>query len=506
MKKNSRIDDIICRDVCKSFGGAIALDGANFTCNYGEIHALLGENGAGKSTLVKILSGAIKPDSGEILIDGRNSKLRSVREGIKKGIGAVYQELSLMPDLSVTENILFDREYSRFGLIDKKTNYKIIEELFKDYRLFGVSPDEIVGSLPISTQQIIEILKLFYRNPKILILDEATAALSREATIWLFDHLKKFCEKGASVLFISHRINEVIGIAQKITVFRNGKTVSTGLVKDYSESSLVIDMIGRKLIDDYKLVPPKLENEIALDINQLSLGDQFKKISFSVKTGEIFGLGGLQGQGQYEILLFLFGLFRSSGVIKLFGNEITINSPRDALNNGIALIPQDRRTEGLMMQQSIRENLVLPSLKEISKLNWIPIIKENSTANKIAEKFQIKAPNLEYEVQALSGGNQQKVLVGKILSENLKILLLADVSRGIDVGTRADVHKLINNLAKAGKTIILYSSESSELVRLCHRVAVMHDRTISTILEGENLTEERLIRAAFGFSSINHGN
>ena len=492
--------NIECNKISKSFGGAIALNNADFSCRYGEIHALLGENGAGKSTLVKILTGAVKPDAGEIRINDKLMEYKSVKDGLSGGVGAVFQELSLMPDLTVTENILFGREKCHLGIIDKKEDIKIVERLFKEFHVEGISPNVIVRLLPISTQQVIEIVKVLSRNPKILILDEATAALTREATLWLFDLLHEQINKGVAVLFISHRINEVLQISDRITVFRNGQTKSTGKVGEYSEESLVETMLGRILSENHTKTPLPIRDAVVFEVSDLDIGDCAQTISFKIRAGEILGLGGLQGQGQYDLLLSLYGYRPSKGNVKLNGKNVEIRSPKTALANGITLIPQDRRSEGLMMGQSIRENLVLPSLRRLTNFGWLPVKKEQAFVKNIANEFNFKAPSLEYDVQTLSGGNQQKVLVGKLLPENLEILLLADITRGIDVGTRADMYRMINKFAERGIAIIIYSSDSSELCRLCHRVAVMYDRSFAVILEGNELTEENLIRAAVGFS------
>lgn len=492
--------DIQCTGLKKSYGGAIALDGADFSARYGEVHALLGENGAGKSTLVRILTGAIQPDAGQIHVDGQPLTLDSVRDGIAHGTGAVFQELSLMPDLTVAENVLFRREPRRFGLVDRRAGLQIVRDLFAELGIEGIHPAAKLSSLPISAQQVLEIAKVVARKPKILILDEATAALTREASLWLFDLLRQLTAKGTAVLFISHRINEAFEIADRITVFRNGRTVSTGATKDYTEAALVEDMLGRKLAESYMEAPPTPQDDSALEVSNLSFGRRLHDVSFSVRKGEILGLGGLQGQGQYDLLLALYGWHRAQGEVRLAGTSLHVGSPKEALAHGVVLVPEDRRTEGLMMAQSIRENLTLPILNRLASLGWIPPKREQTEASRVAERFSIKAPSLEYEVQTLSGGNQQKVLVGKLLSVDVKVLLLADVTRGIDVGTRADMYALIHELAANGVAIIMYSSDSSELVRLCHRVAVMFDRTISAILEGSALSEENLLRAAVGLS------
>ena len=504
MKSKDNYWDIQCKGITKSFGGVVALAEVDFECKYGEIHALLGENGAGKSTLVKILSGALKEDSGGIYINEKKVILNSVKNALSEGICAVFQELSLLPDLSISENLMYGREKRVLGIIDSKANNRFVHQIFDNYNIQGINSETKVRDLSISTQQVIEIVKALSRKPKILILDEATAALTREATLWLFEHLQNISRQGVSVIFISHRINEVIEIADRITVFRNGKNVSSGLTNEYSESSLILNMLGESMTDELMIAPPNCQDKIALEITNFNLGNKLKDINLFIKKGEILGLGGLQGQGQYDLLLSLIGWNRPSGEIKLFGGILKIKSTRDALDNGIILIPQDRRVEGLMMRQSLRENLVLPSLKDIVKYGWILINAEMEKSFSIGERFKIKTPSLENEVNTLSGGNQQKVLVGKLLSRNVKVLLLADVTRGIDVGTRADVYKLIYELARSGIAIILYSSDSNELVRLCHRVAVMHDRKISTILTGSNINEENLIRAAFGLPNNEH--
>ncbi len=385
-----------------------------------------------------------------------------MRAGIARGIDTVFQELSLLPDLSVAENVFFQREpRSRLGLVDQGAAIRQTRDLFGELEVEGIAPSAKVGALPVAQQQMVEIVKVVARKPRIIVLDEPTASLSRQASLWLFALIRRLTDEGAAVVFISHRIREAFEIADRITVFRNSRTVSSGPVSAYTEASLVEAMLGRRLIESYMEARPALTEEVALEVRDLGYGRRFHDVSFSVRRGEIFGLGGLHGQGQYDLLQALYGWNHPRGEVRLGGEPVRLRSPKDALRHGVALIPEDRRTEGLMMALPIRENLTLPIIGRLTRLGIISLSREQTAAREIAERFSIRAPSLEHEVQALSGGNQQKVLVGKLLSSGVRVLLLADVTRGIDVGTRADMYALVRDLAASGVAIVLYSSDSS---------------------------------------------
>lgn len=491
--------DLRLSGIHKTFGPIVALSGVEFGARFGEVHALLGENGAGKSTFVRILSGVTRPDAGDIYLDGRKLQLNHPIDGIRAGIGTVFQELSLIPDLSVAANLFFQREdRSRMGAIDRRALLQRAEHLLADLELPEIRPTAEVGTLPIAQQQLVEIAKVLARQPRVLILDEATSSLPQFYAAWLFNIVRQLTATGTGVIFISHRMHEVTEIADRITIFRGGTTVASGPCKDFSEDDVVEHMLGRRLkaaFPDHLQAPT---DSVVLRVADLNLGRALHDINLEVRAGEILGIGGLQGQGQMALLLSLYGWYRAQGRIEVDGNPLRLHSPADALHHGIALVPEDRRSEGLLQGLSIRENLALPILSHLSMLGLVRPSRERALAWRIVDQLHIRASSLEQEVNTLSGGNQQKVMIGKLMTLNVRVLLLADITRGVDVGAKAELYALVQSLAAEGKAVLFYSSDSQELVSLCHGVAIMHDHTISTILTGAAQNEENVVRAYLG--------
>jgi ribose transport system ATP-binding protein len=491
--------DLQAVEVRKSYGKVTALDGANLRARYGEVHALLGENGAGKSTVCKIITGSVRPDGGQLIVGGEPLVTNSVGEAMRHGIGTVFQELSLVPDLTVAENMFVagGEPRGRVKLINRRAARRRTDAIFNELGIDHIDPRSAVGELPLAQQQLVEIAKVIARKPRILILDEATSSLPRQDVLWLFDIVRRLRDEGAAVLIISHRLQEAFELADRITVFRNGKDAKAGVTSEFTEASLVEAMLGRELELESDIHPASPAPEPRLEVRNLSIRNRLHDVSFTVRRGEIFGLAGLQGQGQTEILQALYGTARHHGDVLLDGKPANVHSPRQAIRAGLALVPEDRRTGGLALEMSIRDNLTLPSLRRHLKFaNLISPAREEAFAEHLAKSLSVKAGSLEDDVSSLSGGNQQKVLLAKVLSLEGKVLLFADVTRGVDVGTKADIFALMRKLAAEGTSIVFYSSDSMELIHMCHRVAVMFDRGIACILEGEDITERNIIQAS----------
>ncbi|MCW2954354.1 MAG: transporter ATP-binding protein [Conexibacter sp.] len=491
--------DLQALEMRKSYGKVNALDGATLRARYGEVHALLGENGAGKSTMCKIVTGSVRPDAGELLLDGRAISNGSVGEAMRHGIGTVFQELSLLPDLSVAENMFIGggEPRGRTKLVDRRAARRRTDEIFDELGIEGIDPRSAAGSLPLAQQQLVEIAKVIARKPRILILDEATSTLPRQDVLWLFGIVRRLRDEGAAVFLISHRLREAFELADRITVFRNGADAKTGTTDEFTEATLVEAMLGRELGVETERRPAPAAAEVRLEVRELNVKNRVRDVSFELRRGEILGLAGLQGQGQTAVLQALYGWTRHDGEVLLDGQPIDVRTPRRAIRSGVALVPEDRRTQGLALEMSIRDNLTLPTLRrQLGFGNLISPAREERFAEHLAKSLNVKAGSLEDDVASLSGGNQQKVLLGKVLSLEAKVLLFADITRGVDVGTKADIFALMRELTADGTSIVFYSSDSMELIHMCHRVAVMFDHTIACVLEGDEITERNIVQAS----------
>lgn len=491
--------------VSKQYGGVKALDAVDFNCQPGSIHALIGENGAGKSTLIKILTGVVIPDSGTLKVDGQPVSFASPGDASQLEIVPVFQELSLLPDLTVAENIfLTNPPRNRLGLIDRKTMNRQTHELFDSFGFHHLDPEALITELPLAQRQMVEIASALSRNPRLLILDEGTSALTLRDVKLVFDVLKKMREENRSVVFISHRMDEIEEIADTITVFRDGRHVDMFPAGSVSHDAMVQMMIGRKL---EQVFPDKPTTEVKetplLEVKDLGWEHLLHDINFSLSKGEILGLGGLDGQGQGELLFALFGVLRNlRGDILLDGNLTKIKSPAQAADEGIglALIPEDRKTEGLLLPMSVGDNITLSTIDRRSRLGLLNKRKEKTAVQQMVEQLKIKTASTRIPVGSLSGGNQQKVVIAKWLLTEAKILLLYDPTRGIDVGTKQEVYQLMRSLADQGVGILFFSTELPELVGMCDRVLVLYEGRIGRELQGEEITEENLVAAALGLN------
>lgn len=493
--------------VSKRYGGITALNDVTFSAARGSIHAILGENGAGKSTLMKTLAGVVRPDTGVVRVDGKDLQMAGPAHALDEGIVCIFQELSLVPHLSVAANIcLANPPRNRLGLIDRRRQNEMAYEA-----LSRMGCDRQIDlrarciDLPLSQRQIVEIAKAVIRRPRVLILDEATSALSVEDVDKVMRLLRTLREEGACVLFISHRMHEVDALADTCSVFRNGEHVSTFSAGTKPHEEIVRLMIGRPIAQVY---PPKPAPQAAivkpyLEVNGLRSGEQLKGVDLLVRPGEIVGLGGLDGQGQRELMLALTGLLRDvSGDIRMGDQRRAPNGPlggkREAYR--MALIPEDRKTEGLMLDQSVYDNLGVAALDRISRWGVVDSPRERALIAELVKTLQIKAPDTSIAVSTLSGGNQQKVVLAKWLATQPRLLLLMDPTRGVDVGTKQEIYRLFRDLTTKGLAILIYSTDCDELIGLCDRVLVMYDGRIRASLAEKTLTEEQFLMNAMNLS------
>jgi len=495
-------------DVSKRYGGVRALERARFACAPGRIHALLGENGAGKSTLIKMMAGVVQPDEGRIVLEGRERRFVHPQEAVGAGIACIFQELSLMPDLSVADNICITNPPRRFGLVDRAAQRRIAEAALKRAGAEDIHPLAPVGSLSLSRRQMVEIAKALAREPKILILDEATSALTAADVQRVFTLLKRLRDEGLAIVYISHRMNEIAELADDCSVFRNGRHVATFAAGTHSDAQTVEMMIGRDIEHAFPPKPAAQEASAAaapaLDVRGLSWNGRLHDIDLDVRPGEIVGLGGLDGQGQREFFLALFGVLRGvQGEVRLDGKPVQVRSPRAAKRReiGIALVPEDRKTDGLMLPMSVRDNLGFAALERMSRAGVIDGDAEAKAVDAMIAKLSIKAPDPADAVGTLSGGNQQKVVIAKWLMNAPRVILLSDPTRGIDVGTKQEIYVLLRKLADDGAAVLLYSTDYAELIGCCDRVAVFFDGRIVRWLAGDALTEHALVSSALNLGN-----
>ncbi|RYE08126.1 MAG: sugar ABC transporter ATP-binding protein [Hyphomicrobiales bacterium] len=492
--------------ISKRYGGVRALDKAELTVDAGRVHAILGENGAGKSTLIKIMAGVVAPDEGRMLLDGHEVSFADPAAANAAGIVCVFQELSLIPELSVADNIVVSNPPTRFGMIDRKAQRRIAEEALARAGAADIHPSTLIKDLSLSRRQIVEIAKALARKPRVLILDEATSALSAGDVETVFGVIKRLRDEGVALLYISHRMHEIAELADSCTVFRNGRNVATYEAGTKSDEQVVELMIGREYHNVFPPKPaPKPETQQpVLETRNLAWAPRLNGVSLAVKAGEVVGLGGLDGQGQRELLLALFGVLRgTSGDVLVDGKRVTLNSPREAKDDriGMALIPEDRKTEGLMLPMAVRDNLSFAAMSLFSKGGVIDRGAERRAIDEMIKLLAIKTDGIAVPAGSLSGGNQQKLVIAKWLMRKPRIILLNDPTRGIDVGTKQEIYQLLRQLADNGAAIILYSTDYDELIGCCDKVLVMYDGAVTRTLHGAEITEKALIASALNIDS-----
>lgn len=495
------------REIVKEFPGVKALDGVTFDLFEGEFHSLVGENGAGKSTLMKTLSGVYPFGSygGDIVIGGEVRQFKTIRDSEKAGVAIIFQELSLVKELTVGENIFLGREPNRFGLINWSELYQRATKLLKDLHL-PIDPRTPVGNLGIGQQQLVEIAKALSQEAKILVLDEPTAALTESEVETLFVILRKLRERGVGMIYISHKLDEVFEMSDRITVLRDGKTVGTHYAKDLNKNKVIALMVGREVGDIFPQTSHEF-GETAMEVRNLTafdLDNPNKKlvdnVSFSVKKGEVLGISGLMGAGRSELLMAIFGAWQgsASGEILVEGKAAAIGSPSEAIRNGIGFVTEDRKRFGLLLEQTILDNMTIAGLKRISGAFLTHRSRETVAAKKAMQSLKVKANSPLTIAGTLSGGNQQKVVLGKWLLTNPKVLFLDEPTRGIDVGAKQEIYSEINKLAKEGLAIVMVSSELPEVLGLSDRVMVLHEGKLTGEFRKADATPEKVMAAATG--------
>jgi rhamnose transport system ATP-binding protein len=482
----------------RSFGAVHALKGASLALRAGEVRALMGENGAGKSTLVKILTGVDRPNSGSVLVDGEPVVFHSTADSRDAGVAVILQEPTLFPDLSVAENVVMGRHPKRsFGRVDRPAMKTTVQELL-DRLGVDLDPDRPVQGLSIADQQIVEIAKAMSFDARVLIMDEPTAALSGREVERLFGVVRALQARGAAVLFISHRLEEVYEIATVVTVMRDGEVVHDGPLSELPEDELVRRMVGRDVNQLFPKTPAQI-GEVVLDVRGLAREGVFYDVDLQVKAGEIVALAGLVGAGRSEVVQAIFGVDQATeGSVTMLGKDLPLGKPTAAVAAGMALVPEDRRQQGLVMDMSIGQNATLARLGEMRSRGLLSPRRERAEAEGWGEKLQLKYGRLSDPVGTLSGGNQQKVVLAKWLGTEPRLLIIDEPTRGIDVGTKAEVHRIINELAGQGLAVLMVSSELPEVLGMADRILVMFEGRVTAELSRAEADEERVVRAATG--------
>ena len=491
-------DEYILRvnGLSKRFGGVQALDNVDFDLRYGEIHALVGENGAGKSTLIKVLGGVYSRDSGTVEFEGKEVIFNRPIEAQEAGIAIIYQELSLMSSLNVIENIFMGRMTSRFGIIDWKDLERRTREVL-DIIGLDIDPNTTVSDLTISQRQMIEIAKALAANAKLIIMDEPNSSLSETETKRLFGVIESLMSRDISILYVSHKIEEVMEISDRITVFRDGCYIGTENTDDATEYSIINMMVGRELDRSAYIVTP-MSDEIVLDVRNLT-SKRFKDVSFTVQRGEIVGFAGLMGAGRTDVARAIFGAESfEDGQILLNGNNVKFKSTSDAIANGLAMVQEDRKLLSLFIELPVKKNISIAELPRMTRFGVINEKVERTMSDTLVNSLDIRLASIENPVSSLSGGNQQKTVLARWLATNPKLLILDEPTHGVDVGAKAEIYNLIRNLAKEGVSIILISSELPDLLAMSYRIVVMHEGRVTGIVHHENATEDNLMAYATG--------
>ena len=486
-------------NITKVFPGVTALDGVTLKVQSGKVLGLLGENGAGKSTLLNVISGIYKPDRGQIFLDDKEVKIEGPKHAQELGIAIVHQELKLLPNKSVAENIFMGRlPKTRYGKISYKTLFTNTEKLLDQFG-FQINPKEEVRFLSIASQQMVEIAKALSLNAKVILMDEPTSSLTTEETKQLFKVIEMLKSKGVGIVFISHKLEEIFQCCDSVQVLRDGQDMGIYDVDKITEDKLVELMVGREISQRFPKRSVPL-GEVMLEVKNLSRGDKVQDVSFAVHKGEVFGIAGLVGSGRSELVRLIFGADRKDkGEIWVKGKKVDIRHPKTAIANGIFLVPEDRKLQGLVIKQTVEKNIAMSMINRIKKVfGYVDSKIEKSMSEREIKALRIKCTGRDQPVVSLSGGNQQKVVLGKCLETQPDIMVLDDPTRGIDVGTKAEIYEMINQFTEQGKAVILISSELPEVISMSDRVGVMFEGKMRAILEKHDLTQEKVIRYAIG--------
>ncbi|MDR6999754.1 sugar ABC transporter ATP-binding protein [Neobacillus niacini] len=489
---------ISMQNIYKAFGTNQVLTGVDFELLDGEVHALMGENGAGKSTMMNVLTGLHNRDQGTITIDGKETYFKNPKEAEQNGITFIHQELNIWPDMTVLENLFIGKELkSPLGLLKIKEMKALAKQQF-DRLSVTIPLDKEAGSCSVGEQQMIEIAKALMTDAKVIIMDEPTAALTEREISKLFDVIASLKQQGVSIVYISHRMEEILAICDRITVMRDGKTVDTKAIPDTNFDEVVRKMVGRELTDRFPKRTSKL-GETVLEVKGLTKNGVFRNVNFSVRSGEIVGVSGLMGAGRTEIMRAIFGLDSfNSGEIWLNGKKTTIKTPNQAVKSGIGFITEDRKDEGLILDFSIKENMVLPSLYSFAPKGIIKEKNEEDFVNMLIKRLTVKTESADIAVGSLSGGNQQKVVIAKWVGIGPKVLILDEPTRGVDVGAKREIYQLMNELTDRGVAIIMVSSELPEILGMSDRILVIHEGKISGELKSDEATQEKIMTLATG--------
>jgi inositol transport system ATP-binding protein len=483
------------KGICKSFPGVKALDNVNICLRKGTVHAIMGENGAGKSTLMKVINGLYKRDSGIILLDGKEVEFSGPMESQAAGIAMIYQELNFFGELTVAENIFMKRQPMKHGMVDWKKMYADAKEILQANDMKDLDPKTKLKDLPIATIQMLEIVKAVAFKAQIIIMDEPTSSISDKEVAFLFDTIRRLKKTGISFLYISHKIDEIFQIADDITIIRDGQTVSSGPVSNYTEEKIIADMVGRSIDNIYpkQYVQP---GEIAFEAKNLCTDGMFENISFYVRKGEIVGLEGLIGAGRSEVCRAIFGLDKlDKGEIFIDGKKYVPKNVTHAIKNGVLMVTEDRKKEGIIGCRSCRENITITS-HHIRKGWFINLKQEKIEAEKMAKELNVRFAGIETPIQSLSGGNQQKVILARWLMLKSKILILDEPTRGIDVGAKLEIYNIMTKLAKQGYAILIISSELPELLGMCDRMYVMSQGRLTGCLKRDEFSQDRIMTLA----------
>lgn len=484
----------------KSFSGNQVLNDVQFSVLPGEVHALMGENGAGKSTLIKILTGIHSKDAGKIEVNGQEKAFSSPKEAEKEGILVIHQELNIIPYLSVAQNMFLGKELTRgrSGILKEKEMYERTKRNLSMLGVEDIDPNETAGKLSVGKQQMIEIARALSTDAEMIVMDEPTAALTDKEIENLFNVIRSLQMKNVSVVYISHRMEEIFNICDRVTVLRDGEYAGTKELKETSFDEIVKLMVGRELGDRF----PERQHprgETVFEVRDLEREGHFSDISFDIKAGEVLGVAGLMGAGRTEIMETIFGAAkRKKGKILVDGKPVSIKHPADAIKAGIGFITEDRKDEGLVLHLSIRENIALTNLKTVSKKGWMSRKKEAELVDQLIKKLHVRTTGAEQDVQSLSGGNQQKVVIAKWLGIEPKVLILDEPTRGVDIGAKKEIYHIMNELTELGVAILMVSSELPEVLGVSDRIMVIHEGKLATVLEGKEATQEKIMKAATG--------
>jgi rhamnose transport system ATP-binding protein len=483
--------------ITKTFPGVRALDDVHFDLRRGEIHALIGENGAGKSTLIKVITGVYQPDRGQILFDGKPVEMRSTTDSQRIGIAAIYQHVTCYPDLSVTENIFIGHE--KVGRLSRRIDWRDMhqraEELLK--RLDAdFDPRALMGSLSVAQQQIVEIAKALSANARVIIMDEPTAPLTARESEDLYRITEGLRDKGVSIIFISHRMEDMYRLASRVTVFRDARYIGTWNLDEIRREDLITHMVGREITQFFPKRAVKIGGEI-LRVEGLARTGFFKDVSFSVRKGEILAITGLIGAGRTEVCEAIYGVTHpDNGRVVLEGKEVRIDNPSQAIEKGIGYLPEDRLRQGLVLDWELSKNVTLPTLKQFAPLGWLNARREAEVTREIAERLEVRAGSVFDLAGTLSGGNQQKIIVAKLLAGQMKVIILDEPTKGVDVGAKTAIFTIMNDLAEKGYGIIMVSSEMPEVLGMSDRIVVMREGRVAAIMETKGSTQEQILRAA----------